>query len=597
MRQNFIRISALFAVLVTACSEPTGTNRGVATVAKTADVATTSGGQLNIISGNNEIVAPDAFTYQDPAVQVLNSSGSPVSGASVVFTTVSVGGVARGAVGFGATAASVTATTQTVTTDASGVAVVRWVYKARGGQQLTATTDGATVTFEGLATTGGALPTITMYGGQQEWWSATMGGQNTTGSNPVVTIADATGPLAGALVNWTPNSDGNVSESSNRTNGAGQAAVVWRLRTSSGASTLVASLRYLNASGAPAQQQTFSITAKPVGTSMVKTPSTQTYATTSAAIGAKFGTRDPAVQILTASGASVGAGVAVKVTFDANSGFCDAAANHYEYELTDANGVVGVPWCNKTAAGGTRTVTFTSGTLSLTLSGTIVQLSTSRTLTVDSPTGNATGVVGKTATPDMAVTLTDNAGVPIPSASVTFTANNSGCVAYNSACTTSVTVSTNSAGQAAARWNFGPLAGAQTVTVSSTGATSVTINGTASADVAARIFIVQGDGLTGTKNTFSPRDPTVKVTDQYNNTITGTTTDGYTCTANTGECVTVTFAVTSGGGSVTNPTVLTGLFSGGTAGTSWKLGPNAGTNTLTATIPNGQFVTFTVVGQ
>ncbi len=62
--------------------------------------------------------------------------------------------------------------------------------------------------------------------------------------------------------------------------------------------------------------------------------------------------------------------------------------------------------------------------------------------------------------------------------------------------------------------------------------------------------------------------PSVKVTDANNNSVQG---------------ITVTFAVASGGGSITGATQTTDASGVATVG-SWRLGNNAGTNTLTATV-------------
>ncbi|MES2179726.1 MAG: cohesin domain-containing protein [Gemmatimonadota bacterium] len=76
-----------------------------------------------------------------------------------------------------------------------------------------------------------------------------------------------------------------------------------------------------------------------------------------------------------------------------------------------------------------------------------------------------------------------------------------------------------------------------------------------------------GDGLTAVAGTTTATPPTVVVRDSAGNLLSG---------------VAVTFAVASGGGSVTGASATTNASGVATAG-SWTLGPNAGTNTLTAT--------------
>lgn len=599
MRQNFLRMSALFAVAVAACSEPTGINQGLESVAPRL-VVTSTGGQLTILSGDNRIQTANQFTKFDPAVRVVDANGAAVAGASVVFTTVEFSGVTRSAVGFGGDPAAVTAFTQTVTTNDNGVAVVRWVYKAVGGQSMTATSLGATVTFNGIATATGTVPTINKIAPADETTAlmqGTLGGEPTA-INPTIRVMDGGTELNAVLVNFTPNGDGKVSSATARTNSSGYAAVVWTVNTTSTTSTLTASISAVDATnGFPPTSAVFSVTHKVSGTMALFAGSPATATTT---VGSQFGTKDPAVRITTSAGAAI-AGVPVKVTYDAKSKRCGAAAPG-DYEFTNDVGVVAVTWCNNDGSAGSRTITFTTGTQTVTITGTVSNNMTTSTITKISPAGASvnTGAVNTIATPDLTIELTDANGVLAANQTVTFTANMGGSVAFNSAYTTAKTVTTDANGRASVRWLFGTAAGTQTVTVSRTGATSLNITGTATPGSAAKIYILDGDGQTGTKNTNTPKNPSVKVTDEFNNTILGTSTAG-TCDTGTGECVNVTFAVTSGGGTVagggTSLNVLTGQHVAGTSATTWKLGATAGSNTLKASIPNGQFVTFTANGQ
>ncbi len=90
-----------------------------------------------------------------------------------------------------------------------------------------------------------------------------------------------------------------------------------------------------------------------------------------------------------------------------------------------------------------------------------------------------------------------------------------------------------------------------------------------------------GDSQTTSAGATVPIAPAVKVTDDFGNAVPG---------------VTVTFAVQSGGGSVTGATQKTSSLGVAKAG-SWTLGPSAGTNTLSATVAasgiTGNPVTFT----
>ena len=136
--------------------------------------------------------------------------------------------------------------------------------------------------------------------------------------------------------------------------------------------------------------------------------------------------------------------------------------------------------------------------------------------------------------------------------------------------------------------------GSVTATAGSTVLAPVTFTATTTIGTATNISIVQGNNQTIAAGTIAPRDPTVQITDQYGNVLPGTS-NGYNCSVTNG-CVNVAFAVTAGGGTITNASVRTGISQAGLAGTQWTIGATAGTNTVTATLPNGQFVTFTVTG-
>jgi len=95
----------------------------------------------------------------------------------------------------------------------------------------------------------------------------------------------------------------------------------------------------------------------------------------------------------------------------------------------------------------------------------------------------------------------------------------------------------------------------------------------------------QGDGQSAPAGTAVPVAPAVRVLDAAGNPIIGAS---------------VTFAVTSGGGSLTDPTTATTNASGVAQVGGWTLGAAPGTNTMSATValPNlsGNPVTFTATG-
>src|SRR5207302_3059523 len=112
-------------------------------------------------------------------------------------------------------------------------------------------------------------------------------------------------------------------------------------------------------------------------------------------------------------------------------------------------------------------------------------------------------------------------------------------------------------------------AGANTLTATSGSLTGspLTLTATGTADSATTIAVTGGNGQNATVDTNVATAPSVKVTDQYGNAVSG---------------VGVAFAVASGGGSRTGGSATTNASGVATVG-SWKLGTASGANTLTAT--------------
>jgi hypothetical protein len=129
---------------------------------------------------------------------------------------------------------------------------------------------------------------------------------------------------------------------------------------------------------------------------------------------------------------------------------------------------------------------------------------------------------------------------------------------------------------------------AESKTVSATiGAVAITQTATVVVNAAAptSIVIEAGNGQAATVNTAVPTAPSVILRDQFNNPVPG---------------VAVTFAVGSGGGTVSPITPVTTGTNGIATVTSWTLGSTAGGNTLTAAASGagiaGNPVTFTATG-
>ncbi len=165
----------------------------------------------------------------------------------------------------------------------------------------------------------------------------------------------------------------------------------------------------------------------------------------------------------------------------------------------------------------------------------------------------------------------DQNGTPIGGLPVTFTvASGGGAVAGG-------TVTTDASGIATVgSWTLGPVAGTNVLTATSGSLTGVSFTATSTAGIAASVAKNAGDNQTASAGTSVPVPPSVLVKDPNGNPTGG---------------VSVTFAVASGGGSITGATALTNGSGVATVG-SWTLGNAAGANSLSATVAGVPAVTF-----
>ncbi|MFA5414893.1 MAG: PEGA domain-containing protein [Methanoregula sp.] len=193
---------------------------------------------------------------------------------------------------------------------------------------------------------------------------------------------------------------------------------------------------------------------------------------------------------------------------------------------------------------------------------------------------------GQSATVDTAVTtlpgviVQDANNTPVSGVSVTFAvATGGGSVTGASATTDANGIATVSS------WTLGTTAGSNTLTATSESLTGspVTFTATGTAGAATQIAMNAGNGQSATVGTAVTILPSVIVQDANNNPVSGES---------------VTFAVATGGGSVTTGASATTNANGIATVISWTLGPTAGSNTLMATSGSlsGSPVTFTATG-
>jgi uncharacterized protein YjdB len=185
-----------------------------------------------------------------------------------------------------------------------------------------------------------------------------------------------------------------------------------------------------------------------------------------------------------------------------------------------------------------------------------------------------TGTAGGNIPTPPSVKVTDANGNFVAGFTVTFTPGpGSGSV-------TGGTVVTDASGVATVgSWKLGTTPGPQTLIATGTGlnGSPVTFTATAVAPVPSALAGYAGNNQTARPGTAVATSPAFIVTDPAGVPVPG---------------VTVSFAVTSGGGSVSVPSSVTNV--DGIAAVTWTLGPAPGTNTLQASIPGGiPPVTFT----
>lgn len=203
------------------------------------------------------------------------------------------------------------------------------------------------------------------------------------------------------------------------------------------------------------------------------------------------------------------------------------------------------------------------------------------TMTINAGDGQ-TASVGSAPAVAPSVKITNQNQSPVANIAVTF------AVASGGGQVTGGSTTTNAGGIATAgTWTMGTVPGMNTLTATAAGVNGSPLTFTATANAASPATMTKqaGDNQTATPGQAVAIRPAVKVVDQFQNPIAG---------------VTVTFAVATGGGSITGGSAATGADGVATVG-GWTLGPNAGANTITATITGtgitGNPATFTATGQ
>jgi alpha-tubulin suppressor-like RCC1 family protein len=184
------------------------------------------------------------------------------------------------------------------------------------------------------------------------------------------------------------------------------------------------------------------------------------------------------------------------------------------------------------------------------------------------------GTVGSALAQPVVVELRTSLGEPIAGGAVSFTP------AAGSGTATPPVVTTGADGRASTTWTLGTTPGAQALMASADGVSPVSFSATANAGAAASFTIAGGDGQTAPPRSTLPQPLSVRVADAFGNPLAG---------------VTITWAVTDGGGSIAPTTSQTDA--SGVAQTQWTLGPSFLAHTATATMAGGATLTFSATPQ
>lgn len=188
--------------------------------------------------------------------------------------------------------------------------------------------------------------------------------------------------------------------------------------------------------------------------------------------------------------------------------------------------------------------------------------------------GDQFGVIGATLSQPLRVQALDQNGTAAAGVAVKWRVTAGGGTVTPSESTT------DQAGEATATLRLGTTPGPNTVEASISSEVFVTFSATALTSPPTRIVATSGNNQTGTVGSPLTQDVVVKVTDDLNNPKAG---------------VTVTFTVTSGGGTLSASTAPTDA--SGTASVKWTLGPTSGTQTLLASVTGLTPITLSATAQ
>jgi hypothetical protein len=495
---------------------------------------------LALFSGNNQSgVAGLAVNPFVVAVQDVN--GNAVPGQTVSFAV---------------SAGNGTLSAPSAVTDANGRAQTTLTLGSSAGANTVIASipglSGSPVTFTATGNAGGAARLTLVSGNNQQ------GIAGAVLPPLVVAVSDAAGnPVSGVSVGFAVSGGGgSLSSASSPTDASGKAQTVLTLGKTAGANTVVASVAGLT--GSPL---TFTATGAAGAATQLTLVSGNNQTGT---LGA---TLNPFVVAVTDANGNGVAGKTVSFAVAAGGGSLSAASG-----TTDSTGKTQAVLKLGTAVGANTVTASAAGLTGSPLTFTATANPGTATKVAMVSGDGQTAVAGSALSP-FVVSVTDASGLPVPGFTIGF------AVTAGGGTLSSAQAVTNSSGQAQSALTLGKTAGTNTVqaTVSGLQGSPVTFTATGTAGAATQLVLVSGAGQAGPVRTPLPAPLVVAVRDVNNNPVSG---------------VTVAFAVTQGGGSLSAATVATP--SNGQAQTMLTLGSTAGANTVTASVSGltGSPVTF-----
>lgn len=253
----------------------------------------------------------------------------------------------------------------------------------------------------------------------------------------------------------------------------------------------------------------------------------------------------------------------VNVVFSVSAGGGSVATG---VVTTPAAGTASTTWTLGRVAGATQAVTASAQGKTASFGATATRGPADSLVKVSGD--NQFAPASTAATDSLVVRVADRFGNPVPGHAVTFAVTQGG----GSVSPTNPTTGTN--GRAPTRFTLGPTGGAQNrAQATASGVTTgspATFTATA---LSGTVAVFEGNNQTGLVGFGVNVAPAIRVVDQSNQPLLG---------------LVVTFAVTSGGGSVTGGTTTTGANGVARVG-EWTLGLSAGANTMNATVTGSGF--------